>query len=125
MNAPGQRWPEIDDLFREFFSTNRGPGYGVSVTSAAPDRSTIEVEFRFLASRSYCCAEPGCHLPRDCERLIRLAAERSIHLPEGVAVRWHCIVEEGASLRCRRAPVVAKAYEYDMVTEKSHLREIP
>ena len=113
------RPPELNELFQELLASNGGSGYGISVTGAAPDLSTIDVEFRFLAGRIYCCAEPGCHLPWNSERLLRLAAERSIHLPDDVRVQWHCVVEEGACLECLaalRIPTESRGYEFDAVT---------
>jgi len=109
---------ELDRLFHDYFAFKR-PRYGISVTDAAPDLSVINVEFRFLKGHSYCCAEPGCHVPCRCDRLVRLAAERSIRLPDDVMVRWHCIVEEGARLQCLSGlelPAESEAYEFDDVS---------
>jgi len=125
MDEPKPSTPNLDNVFRDLFSFNRGPGYRISVTDAAPDLSVINVEFRFLAGHSYCCAEPGCHLPRNCERLVRLAAERSIRLPDDLIVCWHCVVEEGASLECRRSPTVTNAYEFDAVVGNTPPRAQP
>ena len=110
------RFPELDSLFRELLATNLGPGYGLSVVRVAADLSVVDVELRLLAGRTYCCAEPGCHLPRGIMRLVRLAAQRSIGLPESVIVRWHCHVERGAKLECRRQlalSVESDAYEFE------------
>ena len=60
--------PELETLFRDLLASNRGPGYGVSVLGATPDLSVIDVSLRFIAGRTYCCAEPGCHLPPDSGR---------------------------------------------------------
>ena len=111
---------ELDNLFRDLLASNRGPGYGASVTGAAPDLSMIDVDLRFIAGRTYCCAEPGCHVPFDKaqHRLHRLAAERGIRLPEAVTVRWHCHVEEGAKLECHKPlglPAESKAYDFVVV----------
>jgi hypothetical protein len=108
--------PELDNLFRDLLASNRHrpqgdavdcdrPVYVVSVIGAAPDLSVIDVDLRFIAGRTYCCAEPGCHVPFDKEqhRLRRLAAERAIQLPQAMTVRWHCHVEEGAKLECLKA----------------------
>src|SRR3954469_17179931 len=92
--------PELDNVFRDLLASNRGPGYGVSVLSARPDFSVIDVDLRFIAGRTYCCAEPGCHLPRDNGRIKSLAAERAIQLPKTFTVRWHCHVEQGAKIEC-------------------------
>jgi hypothetical protein len=111
--------PELDSLFRELLASNRGPGYGISVLAATPDLSVIDVDFRFLAGRSYCCAEPGCHLDHSGGRLLRLAKERSIPLPNGVTVRWHCYVEQGARLECMkflRLPTESEAYDFEYVS---------
>ena len=110
---------QLDKLFHEYFTSPRRPRYGISVTDAAPDLSTIHVELRFLKDHSYCCAQPDCHIPHKSDRLIRLAAEHSIHLPEGVAIHWHCIIEEGARLQCLSAlgrSTECKSYEFDHVT---------
>lgn len=116
LRSPAVAYPELDQLFRDLLASNRGPGYGVTVLGAASDLSLIDVDLRFLAGRSYCCAEPGCHLPRDNTKLLRLAAERSIPVPESVRVRWHCHVEHGTGLECRKRfglPAVSEAYKFD------------
>ena len=112
-------YPELDNLFRDLLASNRGPGYDVSVVGAAPDLSVIDVDLRFLAGRTYCCAEPGCHVPFDKaqQRLHRLAAECAIRLPEALTVRWHCHVEEGAKLECHKPlglPMESKAYDFEV-----------
>jgi hypothetical protein len=110
---------QLDDLFRELFASKSRLRYGISVTGAAPDLSTIDVDFRFLTGQSYCCIEPGCHLPWSCADLVRLAAERSGRLPDDVVVKWHCIVEEGArdqTLRAFGRSVESKAHEFDFVS---------
>jgi hypothetical protein len=107
--------PELDNLFRNLLASNRGPGYGVSVTGAAADLSVIDVELRFIAGRSYCCAEPGCHVGLDNAKLLRLAAQRSVPLPESVTVRWHCHVAQGARLEVMKSfgrPVESEAYDF-------------
>jgi hypothetical protein len=106
---------DVYSLFRDLLSTNRGPGYGISILRVGPDLSSIDVGLRFIAGRTYCCGEPGCHLPRDTERLIQLAAVRSISLPESVVVHWHCFVEEGARFECMKSlglPLESKAYSF-------------
>jgi hypothetical protein len=112
-------YPELDNLFRDLLASNRGPGYGVSVISAAGDLSAIDVDLRFIAGRTYCCAEPGCHMPIDNQqgRLRCLAAERDIRLPDVMTVRWHCHVEAGAKLECYKAlglPLESEAYDFEV-----------
>jgi hypothetical protein len=112
---PALAHPELDSLFRELLAANGGPGYGISVLAAAPDLSVIDVELRFIAGRSYCCAEPGCHLGLDNLKLLRLAAERCVRLPESVTVRWHCRVERGARLEVMKSfglPIESDAYDF-------------
>lgn len=111
---------ELESLFRDLLSSNRGLRYGVSVLGATPDLSVIDVELCFLAGRTYCCAEPGCHLPSDSgqERLRRLAAEGAVALPELVTVHWHCHVERGARLACLTKlglPAESEAYDFEVV----------
>src|SRR4051794_11561366 len=101
---------EIETMIRELLAANNSPGYGITVCDAASDPPTIDVDFRFLFGRTYCCAEPGCHLPRDLSRLPRLA---------GIVIRWHCRVEDGAKLKCREQlglPLESEAYEFEFVT---------
>lgn len=83
----------LDQPLQAWLHTPRAPRHTVFATDAEPDLSTLYVELRFLSGRSYCCLETDCHLPRRCDRLIRLAAEQAIHLPDNVTVRWHCVVE--------------------------------
>jgi hypothetical protein len=109
---------ELDNLFRDLLASNRCLGYAVSILGASPDLSIIDVDLRFVAGRTYCCAEPGCHVPRDAgqRRLRRLATERAIALPESVTVRWHCHVERGAKLECMTKlglPVESEAYDFE------------
>lgn len=110
--------PELENLLRELLATNCGPGYGISVLSAAADLSVIDVELRFIAGRTYCCAEPGCHLPRSNSMLVSLAAERGLRLPDSVAVRWHCHVDRGALLQSMKSlglPIESEAYEFEAI----------
>ena len=91
----------------------------MSVLGATPDLSVIDVDLRFVAGRTYCCAEPGCHVPFDSGqlRLRRLAAERGISFPESVTIRWHCHVKRGAKLECMKQlglPVESKAYDFEV-----------
>jgi hypothetical protein len=109
---------ELTDGFVELLSKNRGPGYGIKVIDAAADLSRIDVEIVFVAGRTYCCAEPGCHLPRDSKRLVELAAIRSIPIPELAAITWHFRIEAGARLECLNTlglPLESPAYEFDAV----------
>lgn len=109
---------ELTDVFVELLSNNRGPGYGVKVIDAAKDLSRVDVEIVFVAGRTYCCAEPGCHLPRDSKRLMKLAAVRSISIPERAMIKWHFRIEAGARLECHHAlgmPLESRAYQFDVV----------
>ncbi len=76
--------------------------------------SEILVDLRFAQGRTYCCAEPSCHLPASHRKLIQLAAERSITIPETVIVHWHCHVEAGAKLESLAKlglPLESQAYD--------------
>jgi hypothetical protein len=109
-------YPKLDNLFRELLATNRGPGYGISVVAATSDLSSIEVDLRFLSGRTYCCGEPGCHLPSNIDRIIKLAANSSILLPASAVIHWHCFVEEGVlfeSMKSLGLPLESKAYNFD------------
>ena len=102
--------PEIEALLNELLAANRSPGYGVAVRDVASDPPTIHVDFRYLSGHTYCCAEPGCHLPCDLSRLPRLS---------GFTIRWHCIVEQGAQLKCLAKlglPLDSDGYEYEFAT---------
>ncbi len=108
--------PEHESLFHDLLANNRGPGYGISVVAAAPDLSSFEVDLRFLAGRTYCCGEPGCHLPRNTKWLVQLAAAKSLSLPSSTVVHWHCIVEEGAQFECMKSlglPLASKTYSFE------------
>ncbi len=117
--------PELDHLFRldtifsELLRSPRGPRYGVTVKDAASDLSEIYVELRFLAGRSYCCAEPSCHIPSTCKQLVALAEQHALRVPDDVRVYWHCVVEEGARLQVLNSFGVSpetKAYAFDFIT---------
>jgi hypothetical protein len=108
---------ELNPLFSELLATNSGPGYVISVVGASPDLSAIDVELRLLSERTYCCAEPGCHLPRDHHRLRQLAANQGIALPESLVVRWKVRVERGAkvqSLALVGLEVSSEEYVYEV-----------
>jgi hypothetical protein len=112
-------YPELDRIVRDLLASNRGPGYDVSVVAVTPDHAVIDVNLCFVTGRTYCCDEPGCHIPRRCERLLKLAAEPSISLPDHVVVRWHCRVEQGTRLECHKAfglPLESDAYEFEAVS---------
>ena len=87
---------KIEYLIREALAANRGPGYEIAVTDVAANMSTVDVELRFLSGRIYCCAEPGCHIPR-LETVFR-----SCEIPQGCQIRWHCKVEKGLALSAMR-----------------------
>jgi hypothetical protein len=109
---------ELTDVFVELLRNDRAPEYGVKVTDAAEDLSHLDVEIVFLAGKTYCCAEPMCHLPRDSKRLMKLAAIRSISIPEDSTIKWHFRIEAGARLECLQAlglPLESKAYQFDVV----------
>jgi hypothetical protein len=114
---------ELNLLFRDLLSTNRGPGYDIDVTDAADDLSKIDVTVVFGSGRTYCCAEPGCHFLNAGSRLLRLAAKSSFNFPNNVVIQWHCCVEDGAKMECHKAlgiPLESKAYEYDWVSSETH-----
>jgi hypothetical protein len=121
--------PHLDSLFRELLALDRGPGYGISVLSAAPDLSVIDVALRFIAGRSYCCVEPGCHLGFDNAELLRLAAAHSVSLPESVTVHWHCHVERGVRLGMMKSSgqlsVVSNSYDFVETIQSVHRQDGP
>src|SRR5262245_52363089 len=104
---------EVEALIRERLSANESPGYGIAVLGVASDPPTIDVELRFLSGRTYCCTEPGCHIPADIASQPQLAE---------FTIRWHCIVERGARLKCHAVfglPLEHEGYEYDYVIGES------
>ena len=107
---------ELEAVFHNLLAANRGPDYSVVVTEATPDLSLIAATVSFTSGRTYCCAEPFCHVPRNLTRLIALAADRGIGLPKFVRVRWHFVVEAGARLECLRhlgLPLESEHYEFN------------
>jgi hypothetical protein len=111
--------PEIENLVKDFLSRNRGPGYGLAVRHVADDLSTIHGTITFLSSRTYCCAEPFCHVPHDLSKFIRFAAERGFVLPPQLKIHWHFVVEAGSLLSCNKAlgaSLEARHQEYDEVS---------
>jgi hypothetical protein len=110
---------DIDKLVNEALSRNRGPGYRVAVTDAAADLSHINVAVTFIAGRTYCCAEPFCHVPHDLSKFFRFAAERGVIFPAHAEVRWHFVVEDGAMFSVYKdlgLPLASKHREYDAVS---------
>jgi hypothetical protein len=106
----------LESALREFLSRNHGPGYRVTVTRVEPDASAADVTLVFESGKTYCCAEPFCHVPPKLGEFIRFAAERSVPLPDSFVIRWHCRVEQGAKLEVLRAfgrPIESDAYEFD------------
>lgn len=110
---------ELESILIEYLGAKSPSRFGVTLVHATPDCSMIDVELRFLSGETYCCSEPGCHLPRHCDGLIDFAAERSVVLPRRMTVHWHCIIEAGARMECNRAmglPFESEAYEFDDVS---------
>jgi hypothetical protein len=106
---------QLDNLFIELMASNRGPGYAIKFLNATDDLSVINVELRFVTGRVYCCGEPSCHLPSNNGRLLAIAAQHGVPLPEAVIVRWHCYVEQGSRFEVNKAfrlPEENTAYDY-------------
>jgi hypothetical protein len=106
---------EAEALVRDLLSSNKGAGYGLTVTSLAADLQTINIEVRFLAGKTYCCHEFGCHFPQYSDALIRLSPE----FPPNLIVRWHYCVERGATFAVpdrRVAFYESEALDYHHVT---------
>jgi hypothetical protein len=107
------------NLVHDFLASNRGPGYRVSVSHLSSDLSRAQVTLTFIAGRTYCCAEPFCHLPQDASKFLAFAAERDFSLPRNLQLDWHCVVEEGTLLTSNEAlglPLVSPRLEYDVVS---------
>jgi hypothetical protein len=116
---------DLHNLFTDFLASNRGPGYQIAVTDAAINLSQIEVAITFISGRTYCCAEPFCHVPDDLMKLIRFAAARGVSLPPELKVRWHFIVENGVQLSCNKSlglPLAVNHQEYDAVSAVHTIR---
>jgi hypothetical protein len=110
---------QLNKLFVDLLARNRGPGYGVAVTSFAPDISSVDITVTFVTGRTYCCCEPFCHVPVDARKVLRFASERGIALPELLQVRWHFVLEAGALLACNKSlgiPGAANHQEYDAIS---------
>lgn len=104
---------ELEAIIRERLSANKSHGYGIAVVDVATNPPTVDVELRFLSGQTYCCAEPGCHIPDDIARHPQLA---------GFTIRWHCVVERNAKLNSSKAlgrPLEQDGYEYDYVIGES------
>jgi hypothetical protein len=109
----------LECALQDFLSRNRSPGYRVTVTHVEPDGSAADVALVFESGKTYCCAEPCCHVPSKLGKFIRFAAERSVPLPESFVIRWHCRVEQGAKLEVLQAigrPIESDAYEFTVVS---------
>jgi hypothetical protein len=115
-------YQELEQLFRDLLASNRGPGYGISVNGAADDLSRIDVTITFISGRKYCCAEQGCHLPRNTKRVVQMAVQRSLSVPDNLVIHCHCCVEEGAKMESGAPPGMSReseAYKFDYVTGPS------
>jgi hypothetical protein len=102
--------PEIEATIREVLSANNSPGYGITVADVSTDPPTIDVDIHFLSGCTYCCAEPGCHLPHDLSLLPALS---------GFTIHWHFRVEQGARLKSNAPlglPLESAGYEFEFVT---------
>lgn len=75
----------------------RRPVYGIEASLTA---GVLDVAIAFLAGRTYCCFEPGCHLAlHEGERwkaLRRGLAAAGIAVPSRLELRLVGVVEEGA-----------------------------
>lgn len=119
MTQPAVTSASLESALREFLSRNHSPGYRVTVTHVESDGSAADVTLVFESGKTYCCAEPFCHVPSKLGEFIRFASERSVLLPESFVIRWHCRVEQGAKLEVLRAfgrPIECDAYEYDAMS---------
>lgn len=92
---------ELEELLRQFFSTNRSSKYGIELSDAAADFSELTIHVTFLNRHEYCCSEPGCHF--SIAGLRSFAAEHALELPDRIQVRFHGIVEEGACFQFLKA----------------------
>jgi hypothetical protein len=102
-----------EELIRDLVSANRFPGYEIAILRESLDPPAIEVRIRFLAGRTYCCAEPGCHLP--------LMSPKGGPL-EHTTILWRCQVEKGARLESLAAlglPLETDGYEFEFITARS------
>lgn len=97
-----------------------------TVTVLRIDGYHVELEIRFSAGATYCCAEPGCHLPTHAStwwrHLRRELKDANIDPPE-LTVQIHGVVEEGALLNVLRAmgmSASSTAYEYDDEPTREH-----
>ncbi len=102
-----------EKLIRDLLSANRSPGYGIEILGESANPRTIEVRLRFLAGKTYCCAEPGCHLP--------FVSPKGGPL-EHTTILWRCQVEKSARLESLAAlglPLETNGYEYEFITARS------
>jgi alkylhydroperoxidase/carboxymuconolactone decarboxylase family protein YurZ len=115
---------KIETVFREFFAAHRSH-YGIRITSAALDFSKIYVDFTLLAGHSYCCSEPGCHLPWNCKKLIAIALAHALPMPDEITVYWPGIVQAGAKLETLKGlgiPPESNANEWDATLDQNGLK---
>lgn len=111
----------FEQLLKGYLSRNRGPGYGIAVDAVASDSSTIVATVSFVDGKSYCCAEPFCHLPRNLTKFTSFAAARGVTLPTPFKIHWHIVIEEGATFTVNAsfgAPLASSHREYDIVSTR-------
>jgi len=90
---------QLEAVFRDYFVVNRGaPCYGITAAYAIGDPSTINLRVTFMAGKTNCCVEPGCHFGRDWTRLRMLADQHGLTLPKPLTIRFHGIVEPDVKL---------------------------
>lgn len=105
---------DLNALFHDCFARNREPGCSVAVIGAEADLSVIDIRVTFLAGRTYCCAEPGCHF--SLPGLRKVAAKHGMALPDRLRVRFYGFVEEGAifqNLKMTNGSQRVEAYGYE------------
>lgn len=87
------------------------------VTVLRFDLDEIDVELRFLSGKTYCCAEPGCHLPARSrawwQRLRQVLRAAKLN-PPSLAIRIRGTVKNGTLLEVfgTKQPRASIAYEY-------------
>ena len=122
--SKGHQWAAAIELALDHAADRSAHHYQtwplVRVLAVNTSGTRLEVELRFQAGQSYCCAEAGCHLPtssRDWwERLRADVLAATGRNPPPLVLKVRGVVEEGATFCLHRSIGLAEAstgYTYD------------
>lgn len=95
------RYPTRDVLTQQDPRIRMAPNFGLTVTEASVEQSTISIDFTFLSGQEYCCNSPACHFfdlffKTDWEHLRSLLQAEGTSMRSPMRLEIRVICEAGA-----------------------------